>query len=108
VSAFVTAIGTGGTLAGLSRYLKSQNSFVNTVCVDPFGAATWSWLKHGQLNFDIGDSIPDGIGPGRVTNNAALAEIDTAYRVHDRHMMAIIRHLTCEEGLFLGRLRGSM
>ena len=81
VSAFVTAIGTGGTLAGVSRYLKSQNSFVNTVCVDPFGAAMWSWFRHWQLNFDNGGSIPDGIWQGRVNNNVALAEIDTAYRV---------------------------
>ena len=66
----------------------------------------WSWFKHGHLNFDDGDSIAEGIGQGRVTDNVALAEIDTAYRVHDRHMMAIIRHLTREEGLFLGPSSG--
>ncbi len=106
VTTFVTAIGTGGTLAGVSRYLKSQNRSLNTVCVDPYGAAMWSWFKHGHLDFDDGDSIAEGIGQGRVTENVALAEIDTAYRVHDRHMMTIIRHLTLAEGLFLGPSSG--
>jgi len=106
VSAFVTAVGTGGTLAGVSRYLKSQSDQVRTVCVDPYGAAMWSWFKYGHLDFDDGDSIAEGIGQGRVTENVAMAKIDNAYRVHDRHMMAIVRHLTCEEGLFLGPSSG--
>ncbi len=106
VSAFVTAIGTGGTLAGISSYLKSQNDAIQAVCVDPYGAAMWSWFKHGHLDFDDGDSIAEGIGQGRVTENVARAKIDTAYRVHDRHMLAIIRHLLHNEGLFLGASSG--
>lgn len=106
VTSFVTAVGTGGTLAGVSSYLKSQSDSVNTVCVDPYGAAMWSWFKHGHLDFDDGDSIAEGIGQGRVTENVARARIDTAFRVHDRHMMAIIRHLLHDEGLFLGASSG--
>jgi cysteine synthase len=106
VSAFVTSAGTGGTLAGITSYLKSQNKNVQTACVDPYGAAMWSWFKHGHLDFDDGDSIAEGIGQTRVTENVARAQIDTAYRVHDRHMMAIIKHLLHEEGLFLGASSG--
>ncbi len=106
VSAFVTAVGTGGTLAGVSRYLKSRKSGIKTVCVDPFGASMWSWFKHGHLDFDDGDSIAEGIGQGRVTDNVAKAEIDDAFRVHDRHMMFILKHLTEREGLFLGPSSG--
>ncbi len=106
VSAFVTAIGTGGTLAGVSGFLKSQKSETRTVCVDPFGAAMWSWFAHGHLDFDDGDSIAEGIGQGRVTDNVAKAEVDAAFRVHDRHMMCILKHLTQCEGLFLGPSSG--
>ena len=106
VTAFVTAIGTGGTLAGISSYLKSQSTDVQTVCVDPYGAAMWSWFKHGHFDFDDGDSIAEGIGQTRVTENVARAKIDTAYRAHDRHMMSILRHCISEEGLFLGASSG--
>ena len=106
VTAFVAAIGTGGTLAGVSSYLKERNENISSVCSDPYGAAMWSWFKHGHLDFDDGDSIAEGIGQGRVTDNVARAQIDDAYRVHDRHMMALINHLTLEEGLFLGPSSG--
>lgn len=106
VTAFVTAVGTGGTLAGTSSYLKSRSDSIQTVCVDPHGAAMWSWFKHGHLDFDDGDSIAEGIGQGRVTENVALAKIDTAYRLQDRHMLTIIRHLLHQEGLFLGASSG--
>ncbi|HEY2681686.1 MAG TPA: pyridoxal-phosphate dependent enzyme, partial [Candidatus Udaeobacter sp.] len=49
ISAFVAAIGTGGTLAGVSTYLKEQNPKIETVCADPFGAAMWSWFTNGNL-----------------------------------------------------------
>ena len=106
VTVFVAAIGTGGTLAGVSLFLKEQSDQIRTVCVDPYGAAMWSWFKYGHLDFDDGDSIAEGIGQGRVTENVAKAKIDNAYRLHDRHMMAILKHLTNEEGLFLGPSSG--
>jgi len=106
ITAFVTAIGTGGTLAGVSSYLKEQSEDIQTVCVDPYGAAMWSWFKHGHLNYDEGDSIAEGIGQGRVTDNVAKANIDNAYQCHDRHMMTIVKHLIVSEGLFLGASSG--
>ena len=86
--------------------MKTQNKNVQTVCVDPYGASMWSWFKHGHLDIDDGDSIAEGIGQGRVTDNVSLANIDEAFRCHDRHMMAISRHLIKEEGLFLGASSG--
>ena len=106
VNAFVTAVGTGGTLAGISSYLKSQSQNVQTACVDPFGASMWSWFKYGHHDFDDGDSIAEGIGQTRVTENVARAKIDTAFRCHDRHMITIVRHLIKSEGLFLGASSG--
>jgi cysteine synthase A len=106
VNAFVTAVGTGGTLAGISSYLKSQSQNVQTACVDPFGASMWSWFKYGHHDFDDGDSIAEGIGQTRVTENVARAKIDTAFRCHDRHMITVVRHLIKSEGLFLGASSG--
>ncbi len=102
VTAFVASVGTGGTLAGVSSSLKEKNPKVLTVCADPYGAAMWSWFKHGHLDIDDGDSVAEGIGQGRVTKNLESAPVDEAYRIHDSVMIKMLYHLLVREGLFLG------
>lgn len=106
VSAFVAAIGTGGTLAGTSRYLKEQNPKVAAICADPFGAAMWSWFTHGHTNIDDGDSFAEGIGQMRVTKNLEDITVDKAYRVDDQTALSIVNHLLRDEGLFVGLSSG--
>jgi len=106
VTAFVSAVGTGGTLAGTSRYLKEQNPEVAIVCADPFGAAMWSWFTQGNTDTKDGDSEAEGIGQTRVTKNLEGARVDRAYRIPDQEALTIIYHLLREEGLFLGLSSG--
>src|SRR5881396_1012314 len=106
VSAFVAAIGTGGTLAGVSAYLKEQNPNVEIVCADPYGAAMWSWFTNGNLETNDGDSIAEGIGQGRVTKNIEGIKVDRAYRIPDQMGLTIVYRLLREEGLFLGLSSG--
>jgi cysteine synthase A len=106
ISAFVAAVGTGGTLAGVSRFLKDQSESVATYCADPYGAAMWSWFKYGHFDFDDGDSVAEGIGQGRVTENVESARVDDAFRVSDRQMMATLNILLKDEGLLLGPSAG--
>src|SRR5437879_896270 len=80
VSSFVAAVGTGGTLAGVSVYLKEQNPKNEIVCADPYGAAMWSWFTNGNLETNDGDSIAEGIGHGRVTRNIEGIKVCGAYR----------------------------
>jgi cysteine synthase A len=102
VTGFVAAVGTGGTLAGTSIFLKQKNPAVRTVCVDPHGASIYSWLKFGHLDYDDGDSVTEGIGQARITANLEGAPIDDAYRVGDPIMMEMLYWLLKHEGLFLG------
>ena len=106
VSAFVSAVGTGGTLAGMALYLKERNSGVATVCADPYGAAMWSWFTHGNTDTSDGDSFAEGIGQTRVTKNLAGIVIDRAYRIEDQPALTILYQLLREEGLFLGLSSG--
>jgi cysteine synthase len=106
VTAFVSAVGTGGTLAGTSTYLKERNSQVAAVCADPYGAAMWSWFTHGHTDIDDGDSIAEGIGQGRVTKNVEGIKVDKAYRIDDQMALSLINQLLLEEGLFLGLSSG--
>jgi cysteine synthase A len=102
VDGFVSAVGTGGTLAGVSTYLKSRKSSVRTVCADPHGAGIWSWIKRGNLDFNAGSSITEGIGQNRVTANIADAPIDDAYRIGDRPIVEMVYAMLRREGLFIG------
>jgi len=106
VGAFVAAVGTGGTLAGVSAYLKEQNPNIQIVCADPYGAAMWSWFTNGNLATNDGDSIAEGIGQGRVTKNVEGIKVDRAYRIPDQIGLTIVHQLLREEGLFLGLSSG--
>jgi len=106
VTAFVASVGTGGTLAGTSSYLKEKNPKIATVCADPYGAAMWSWFKNHNLETKDGDSFAEGIGQGRVTKNLEGLDIDEAYRIEDQAAFTIIQQLRREEGIFLGLSSG--
>ncbi len=106
VSVFVAAVGTGGTLAGTSLYLKEQNPNVAAVCPDPYGAAMWSWFTNGNTDTNDGDSVAEGIGQGRVTKNIEGVAVDRAYRIDDQTALTVVNHLLREEGLFLGLSSG--
>ena len=106
VTAFVSAVGTGGTLAGTSLFLKERNPNVTIACADPFGAAMWSWFTHGHTNFKDGDSEAEGIGQTRVTKNLEGFSVDRAYRISDQEAVTVVYQLLREEGLFLGLSSG--
>jgi cysteine synthase A len=106
ITAFVSAVGTGGTLAGTTLYLRERNSQIAAVCADPYGAAMWSWFTHGNTDTQDGDSFAEGIGQCRVTKNLEGLCIDRAYRIADQPALTIIHQLLREEGLFLGLSSG--
>ena len=105
VDGFTCAIGTGGTLAGVSRFLKEQNQNIRIAVADPMGAAMYEWFKHGELKSE-GSSITEGIGQGRVTKNIASAVVDDAYRIPDSEALPYIFDLVRKEGLVLGGSSG--
>ena len=106
VDAFIASTGTGGTLAGVARYLKQQSAGVRIVLIDPPGSALYHYFKDGELKSDGGSSITEGIGTGRVTANLEGAPIDDAMRVSDVETMHYLYRLLREEGLFLGSTAG--
>ena len=101
VDGFTCAIGTGGTLAGVSRFLKEKNSSIRIVAADPVGAAMYSWVKHGKLESQ-GSSVTEGIGLGRVTKNIEGAPVDDAYQIPDAEALPYVFQLLREEGLCVG------
>ncbi len=105
VDGFTCAVGTGGTLAGVSAYLKQKNPAIVTAAADPMGASIYSWIKTGELKGE-GNSITEGIGQGRVTGNLEGAQIDDAFQIPDEEMLSVCYDLLQEEGLLLGGSSG--
>ena len=105
VDGFVSAVGSGGTIGGVSLALKDRNPAVQVALADPLGAALYSWIKTGELK-SHGSSITEGIGQGRVTANLDGVEIDTAYEIPDEEALPIVFDLLQHEGLCLGGSTG--
>jgi cysteine synthase A len=105
VNAFVSAIGTGGTIAGVGMALKERNADVRIVLSDPSGSAMYDWFAHGELRSE-GSSITEGIGQGRVTGNIDGAPIDDQMRITDTEALEVLFDLGQHEGLVLGGSTG--
>jgi len=105
IDAFVCATGTGGTLAGIARYLKERNQNVRIVLADPHGSALYNWVKTGELKAE-GSSITEGIGTTRVTANLEGTPIDDAVSIDDASAVRMVYRLLREEGLFVGGSSG--
>jgi cysteine synthase A len=105
VDAFCCAIGTGGTIAGVGRYLKEQNPEVVIAVTDPLGSCMYNYYVHGELRAE-GNSITEGIGQGRVTANIGSAPVDTAFQVKDEEALPVVFDLLTAEGLCLGGSSG--
>jgi len=105
VDGFVCAVGTGGTLAGISMGLKAHNPEIQIAIADPMGAALYHYYKHGELKAE-GSSITEGIGQGRITANLEGAVIDRAYQIHDEEAVLLVFELLKNEGICVGGSSG--
>lgn len=105
VDGFICAVGTGGTLAGVGMYLKSQNPNIVIGLADPLGAALYNFYANGELKAE-GSSITEGIGQGRITANLEGLEIDAPFQIPDAEALPIIFDLVLNEGHVLGGSSG--
>jgi len=106
IDGFICAIGSGGTLAGVSNYLKEKNKNVLIGVADPHGAAMYNFFDHGEVKATDGGSITEGIGLGRVTAIVEQMKVDKAYLIPDEEAIPIIFDLLLHEGLCLGGSSG--
>lgn len=105
IDGFVSAVGTGGTLAGIGLGLKARNGAIRVALADPTGSALFDYYTRGELKAE-GSSITEGIGQGRITANLEGVPIDAAYRITDEEALPIIFDLLEHEGLCLGGSTG--
>ncbi|MEJ8573792.1 cysteine synthase A [Microbaculum marinum] len=106
VDGFICSVGTGGTLAGTSTFLKERNADIVIGCADPRGAAMYNLFAHGEAKATEGGSITEGIGLGRITPIIEDIEVDTAFLIEDSEAVPVVFDLLEHEGLCLGGSSG--
>jgi cysteine synthase len=106
IDAFTAASGTGGTIAGVSEYLKSRRQGIRCVLADPPGSSLYEFIRNGTLKSTGFGSITEGIGIARITANLKDAPIDDAVHIEDAETVHFVYRLLNEEGLFLGSTSG--
>ncbi len=105
IDGFICAVGTGGTLGGMSIGLKAKRSDVVIGLADPLGSAIYSYYATGELKAE-GSSITEGIGQGRITGNLEGAPVDLAWQIPDAESVAQVFKLVQHEGLVMGGSTG--
>jgi cysteine synthase len=106
VDAFICSVGTGGTLAGITMYLREKKKGIVIGCADPEGAAMYNLFAHGEAKATPGDSISEGIGLGRVTPIVGDIKVDKPYVIPDAEAVPVIFDLLEHEGLCMGGSTG--
>ncbi|TPL00128.1 cysteine synthase A [Mesorhizobium sp. B2-4-14] len=105
VDGFVSAVGSGGTLAGVAMGLKAKRKDVKIALADPLGAALYSFYTSGELKSE-GSSITEGIGQGRITANLEGFTPDFSFQIRDEDALPVVFDLIQEEGLCVGGSTG--
>ena len=105
VDGFICSIGTGGTLAGVSMFMKEKNAGIQIGIADPMGASMYSYYTTGELKSE-GESIAEGIGQGRITGNLEGAQVDEPFQITDAEALPYVFDLLKYEGLCLGASSG--
>ena len=105
IDAFTCAVGTGGTLSGVSIGLKNKNKKIKIALSDPMGSSLYSYIKNNKLE-NIGSSITEGIGTGRITKNFEKALVDEAFQTDDTEALNLIYDLIEKQKIILGGSSG--
>ena len=105
IDGFICSIGTGGTIAGVSSFLKEKNKNIIIGLADPMGSAMYNYFKNQSLK-SSGSSITEGIGQGRITKNLEDVLIDDCFQISDSEALEIVYEMIQREGLILGGSSG--
>lgn len=106
VDGFICSVGSGGTLAGTSTFLREKKNNIMIGVADPRGAAMYNYFDHGEMKATEGGSVTEGIGLGRMTPIIDGIKVDKAYLIEDTEAVPIVFDLLEHEGICVGGSSG--
>ena len=107
IDAFAAGIGSGGTITGIARYLKSMGSKAQIILADPVGS-TLAGIVNDGVPGPEGSYTVEGIGQNFVPDTADMSLIDRAYSIPDAEAVATVRELLLKEGILAGSSSGTL
>lgn len=107
ITGFSAAVGSGGTLGGISKFLKEKNPKIQTSCVDPVGSAMYNWFSKGEAVPTPGETMVEGIAQTAVTANVKPCKVDYAFSLSDDVIVNMTHYAVKTEGLFVGSSTGA-
>lgn len=102
IDIFVAGVGTGGTLSGVSKYLKEKNKDIKILCTDPVGSILYDLYYHGKVIDPPRGYLVEGVGEDMLPDNCKLNMYDDFIKVTDQEAFKLTRQLSFEEGLCVG------
>ena len=108
VDAFVAGVGTGGTISGVGRYLKSQNPEIDIIVADPEGSVVADAVNQGTFEYSGGQWLVEGIGEDYIPDNLDLSVIDEGIYVSDKEAFEMVNLLLKKEGILAGSSCGTL
>ncbi len=108
IDAFVAGVGSGGTVTGVGKYLKSVSPNTQIVVADPEGSVIAEAVKTGEVNYEGGSWLVEGIGEDFIPDILDLSVIDDAVTVSDKEAFQSIQDLLQHEGLLGGSSTGTL
>lgn len=102
IDVFVAGAGTGGTISGVGKYLKSRNNQIKIVCSDPVGSILADLFYHGKVIEPAHSYLVEGVGEDMLPENVHLKIMDDFEKVTDPEAFQMTRQLVAKEALFLG------
>ena len=108
IDAFVAGVGTGGTISGIGRFLKSQNPEIEIIVADPEGSVVADAVNEGAFEYTGGQWLVEGIGEDYIPDNLDLSVIDEGIYVSDKKAFEMLNKLLQEEGILAGTSCGTL
>ena len=108
VDAVIAAVGTGGTITGLSRYFERVSPQTEMVLADPAGSIVANFVTTNTVSKDVGTWLVEGIGEDFIPPVCDLSRVKKAYTIPDAEAFAVCRELLEREGIFAGTSTGTL
>jgi cystathionine beta-synthase len=108
VDAVIAAVGTGGTISGLSRYFARVSPGTEMVLADPVGSIVAEFVHTNRVSKNVGTWLVEGIGEDFIPPVCDLSRVKKAYSIPDAEAFAVCRDLLKNEGILAGTSSGTL